>query len=325
MASGNYDLWADWDNDGNYSSANDDITSDTLSVSYSRGRDFASQLTGNSTAGKLTAVLNNDDGKYSPDNTSSPLTGKIKPGLSIKLTGGQGESFPYSFPFTFDESTQWVGRLERIMPSPSSTSLKTAKLEAFGVLGYLNDFIPNIETQTDKRTDEAIDAVLDAVSWPAADRELAEGETTMSKFWVRGKKTIEALRIPEETESGFLYETKDGKIGFQSRLTRLSSPFNTSQATFSDASDATNTYMSIQQVDPLSTIANHIEASSRNYTTGAAAVLWTLPETGADSPLLTAGASRTFIAKYPSSISDDHTKLENSNNERFGLSKYFHQ
>jgi len=304
MASGNYDLWVDWDNDGNYSSANDDITSDTLRVSYSRGRDFASQLTGNSTAGKLTATLVNNDGKYSPDNTASALTGKIKPGLSIKLTGGEGASFPFTFPFAFDESTQWVGRLERIMPSPSSTSLKTAQLQAFGVLGYLNDFTPTISTLTDKRTDEAIDAILDAVSWPEADRDLAEGETTMTKFWVRDKKTISALRIPEETEAGFLYETKDGKIGFQNRLTRLTSPFNTSQATFSDASGATNTYVSIKQADPLSTIANHLEASSRSYTTGALAVLWTLSETGANSPLLVAGESKTFIAKYPSSISD---------------------
>ena len=304
MAIGKYSLLVDWNNDGSFGGAQDDISSDVLEISYSRGRDFASQLTGNSIAGKLTATLVNNDGKYSPDNTSSTLTGLINPGLPIQLAGGDGSSFPYDFSFTFSEIPQWVGRLERILPSPSSTDLKTATLEGFGVLGYLNDFIPNIETQTDKRTDEAIDAILDAVGWPDADRDLAEGETTMTKFWVSDKKTIAALRIPEETESGFLYETKDGKIGFQSRQTRLKSPFNTSQATFSDASGATNTYMRIEQADPLSTIANHLEASVRTYTTGALAVLWTLAETGANSPVFAPNESRTFIAKYPTSISD---------------------
>ena len=297
MPTADFKLLIDWNNDGDFADGNDNITSDTMSLEFMRGRDYASQLTGNSTAGKLTAVLNNEDGKYSPSNSSSAISGNILPGRSVKLSAGVG-AFPYTFPIAFDEAI-WVGKLETITPEPSSDSVKTCTLEAYGPLGYINDFMPDLATQTDIRTDQAIGAILDSVGWPGADRDLATGQTTMTRFWMDGRQTIEALRIAEETESGFVKETRDGKIAFESRLTRLSAPYTTSQATFSDASDATRSYLSLAQEDPLSTITNHLEATARTYQTDGVAVLWTHPETGSDSPTLTPGQSKTFIAKYP--------------------------
>ena len=82
---GSYALLVDWNDDGDFTDSNDDITSDVLSVSWERGRDYASQLQGRSKAGKLTATLINTGGKYSPSNTSSALTGTILPGRSIQL------------------------------------------------------------------------------------------------------------------------------------------------------------------------------------------------------------------------------------------------
>ena len=293
-----YKVLVDWNNDGDYEDTYDDITSDVLSLSWVRGRDYASQLTGRSSAGKLQAVLINTDGKYSPSNTSSVLTGSILPGRPVRLNMGSGE-FPYTFPLVFDSTPQWVGFLQEIKPDPSSKDIKTCKLTAYGSLGYLNDFAPSLETQTDRRTDQAIGDILDDVGWGAGDRELATGQTTMTRFWVDGPQTIKALRIVEETEAGFIKETKEGKIAFESRHTRLGSPYDTSQVTFSDASDADYTYMKIAQQDPLSTITNHLEATARTYATAGAANLWTHPETGSDSPTLVPGESKTFEALYP--------------------------
>ncbi len=295
----------DWDNDGNYGNANSDITADVIDLSWVMGRNYASQLSGNSTAGKLTATLHNTSGKYSPNNTSSPLTGKIEPALRLKLQVGTG-SFPYTFPIIFNGTNQFVGRLEEIKPAPSTRGQKRATLTAYGSLGFLNAFKVNLATQSSVRTDQAVGAVLDDAGWPAGDRVLATGQTTMTRFWVDNMQTMEALRIAEETEGGFIKETKDGDIGFESRHTRLAGDYLTSQATFSDASDATNGYKQIEQIDPLSTIINHTEAVTRNYTTaGSATVLWTLGEVGADSPLLAPNESRTFEARFPNPSSDN--------------------
>ena len=297
MPTADFKLLIDWNNDGDFADANDNITSDTMSLQFRRGRDYASQLTGNSTAGKLTAVLNNEDGKYSPSNSSSALSGSILPGRSVKLNVASG-SFPYDFPLLFEEPI-WVGKLETITPEPSSDSVKTCTLEAYGPLGYINDFSPDLTTQTNIRTDQAIGVILDDVGWPGTDRDLATGQTTMTRFWMDGPRTIEALRIVEETEAGFVKETRDGKIAFESRFTRLLSPYNASVATFSDANTAVHTYLHLAQEDPLSTITNHLEATARMYQTDSVAVLWTHPETGSSSPVLAPGESKTFIAVYP--------------------------
>ena len=36
-----YTLLVDWNNDGDFADSNDDITSDVLSLSWERGRDYA--------------------------------------------------------------------------------------------------------------------------------------------------------------------------------------------------------------------------------------------------------------------------------------------
>lgn len=296
---GVYSLLVDWNADGDYSDTYDNITGDTVSINWSRGRDYASQLTGNSIAGRLTAVLLNNDGKYSPSNASSVLSPNLVVGRPIQIQAGEG-SFPYDFPVSFQDVPRWTGRIESITPSPSADDVKTCTIEAFGVLGYLNQFEVQLSNQTDRRTDQAIGDVLDAVGWPSADRTLDTGLTTIPRFWMSGMKLIDALHSLEETESGFVKESKDGKVVFENRFHRLTeSTSTTSQVTFSDASGATNAYIQLEQEDPLNTITNHVEAFVRTYTVASVGVLWTHPETGASSPTLAPAESKTFEAIYP--------------------------
>ena len=295
-----YTLLVDWNNDGDFTDANDDISGDTLSVTWSRGRDYASALQGRSVAGKLSAVLINTEGKYSPSNTSSALTGNILPGRSIKLQAGSG-SFPYTFPVAFNDGVRWQGKLDRIKPSPAALGRKTATLTAFGTLGYLNQFETQLASQTNRRTDQAVGDILDDVGWTDADdRDLDTGKTTISRFWMSGKKTIDALRLIEEAEAGFIKESKSGQVAFENRYHRLTQTASTtSQATFSDADGAAHTFEAIAQADPLATIVNHVEATARTFDTASVGVLWTHPETGAASPTLAPGEARTFEAEFP--------------------------
>jgi hypothetical protein len=295
-----YTLLVDWNNDGDFTDSNDDISGDTLSVTWSRGRDYASALQGRSVAGKLSAVLINTDGKYSPSNTSSALTGNILPGRSIQLQAGSG-SFPYTFPIAFNDGVRWQGKLDRIKPSPAASGRRTATLTAFGTLGYLNQFETQLASQTNRRTDQAVGDILDDVGWDEADdRDLDTGQTTISRFWISGKKTIDALRLVEEAEAGFIKESKSGQIAFESRYHRLTETASTtSQATFSDADGAAHTFVQVAQDDPLGTIINHVEATARTFTTASVSTLWVHPETGSASPTLAPGEAKTFEAEFP--------------------------
>ena len=304
---GSYKVLIDWNNDGDFTDTHDDVSSDTLSLSWERGRNYASALLGRSVAGKLTATLVNTDGKYSPSNTSSALTGNILPGRTVQLQAGSG-SFPYTFPVAFNDGVRWQGKLERIVPAPSSVGAKTCTLVAFGTLGYLNQFETQVAGQTDILTsaaateDSAIGSILDDLGWPddTAHRDLDTGITTIPRFWVACTKGINALRLVEEAEAGFLKESKTGQVAFENRYHRLTETASTtSQATFSDASGSTHSYVTLAQTDPLTTIINHVEATARTYDTASIATLWTHPETGAASPTLAPGEVKTFVASYP--------------------------
>jgi hypothetical protein len=297
---GKYSLLVDWNNDGDFTDTHDDVSSDTLSLSWQRGRNYASALLGRSVAGKLTATLVNTSGKYSPSNTSSALTGKVLPGRTVQLQAGSG-SFPYTFPIAFNDGVRWQGKLERIVPAPSSIGVKTCTLTAFGTLGYLNQFQTDLASTTNRRTDLAIGDILDNLGWTeSADRDLDTGQTTISRFWMSCQKAIDALRLVEEAEAGFIKESKTGQIAFENRYHRLTETASTtSQATFSDASGSTHSYVNLAQTDPLTTIINHVEATARTYDTASIATLWTHPETGSDSPTLAPGEVKTFVASYP--------------------------
>jgi len=303
---GSYTLLVDWDADGDFTDANTDVTGDTLSIEWERGRNYASALLGRSIAGKLTAVLVNTDGKYSPSNTASALTGKILPGRTVRLLAGSGTSSVA--PVASDTGIRWQGKLERIVPAPASHGVKTCTLTAWGVLGYLNQFETQLASQTDVLTSapsgtaSAIGSILTDVGWPdnTDSRTLETGQTTISRFWMSGKKAIDAMRLVEEAEAGFLLESKDGKVAFENRYHRLTETASTaSQATFSDASGATYSYVALAQTDPLTTITNHVEATARTFDTASIATLWTHPETGSDSPTLAPGEAKTFEAEFP--------------------------
>mgnify|MGYP003627004845 CR=1 FL=1 len=336
MVTTNYLLQVDWENDGNYTGTYDDVSSETFNVQFRRGRDYASQVSGNSTAGKLTAYLNNEaeggsfpytfpfefalreGGKYSPSNAASVLAGNLEVGRPVRFGTAKTGEFPYEFPMDFSKLPvpEWTGRLQSLVPEPSSTGLNRVVLTAVGPLGYINDLIPISEMQSDIRTDEAIGVILDDAGWGATERELAVGQTTMNRWWTDSVDTITALRIVEETENGFVKETATGAIAFESRNTRLSEPYITSQALFSDSGVGgefpytfpfvftANSYMQLEQTDPLETVINRFDATFRSYLVTGQPDLWTYPETGVDSPQLAAGERRSFIAEYPNNSSD---------------------
>mgnify|MGYP005818062587 CR=1 FL=1 len=296
MADTNLDLLVDWNNDGDFADTGEDITSRTLSVEWQYGRDYASQLMGKSVGGKLKALLNNESGDYNSFNTSSPLSGNIRPGRKVQLRAFG--LFPYDFTFSFSKPV-WTGFLDRITPQPRVNGVNTASLEAVGPLGYLNQKEVQVDQTTDVLTGAAIGNILDAAGWPSGDRDLDDGQSTIARHWVDRQKTLVALRGVEEVEGGFIAEKPDGSIAFQDRQFRLKDPQTVSQATFTDADGAALGYSFIEQLDPLPFIFNEFEAEVKTFTVGSLAVMWTLSETGANSPFLAPGQTRLFIARHP--------------------------
>lgn len=293
MAKATYVLEVSWDNSGLFTGANDDVTADMFSVECRRGRDYASQLTGRATAGRLIATLDNRSGTYSSLNSASPIYGSTVPGRKVRLR----TTAPVA-------KTLWTGYLKQISPSGTYDGFPVATLEASGSIERLNGKKVTPAAQANQTTDVIVGAILDAAGWPA-ERTLNTGQTTISRWFVDKVDALNAIREIEETELGFFYEAEDGKLIFEDRHFRLKGDCLISQATFSDASGATLGYRAIEQQDPLREIYNDIVATVSPYVAaGSSAVLWTLR---GETPTITAGETLSWWAEYPNSEVDPDT------------------
>ena len=197
----------------------------------------------------------------------------------------------------------WQGFLQRLVPRVTPGGDKIAILDAVGPIGIINQQEVSIAMQTSKRTDQNIATILDDAGWATNDRILATGKTTVTRYAADRKKGLMAIREMEAAENGFFRETKDGRLQFDDRQFRLVAPYLTSQATFSDQAGASLGYSRIRQEDPLSFIFNQFEADVKLYTVGSLATLWTLAESGANSPSIPAGETKVFWARYPNPVS----------------------
>ena len=306
MATTNYNLYVDWNNDGDYADSNENLSSYIQNIEWERGRDMANNLTGNTVSGLLKVTLKNTSNIFSSFNTDSALYGSILPSRTVKLQMGGG-SFPYTFPVDFNQD-QWTGYLHSLVPFPDMNGNNMAILTAFGPLAFLNRKTIKIASQTNRRTDLAIGDILDSAGWGAGDRDLDEGNTTITRFTIpQNTKTIDALRMVENSENGFISETKDGKIKYEKRQARLiDSNATTSQATLSDATSTSNfSFFLIEQEDNLANIFNEVNVNVTFYNTDDDDdIVWIHAETGSNSPSIPAGQSRIYRAFFPQLQSD---------------------
>jgi hypothetical protein len=300
VATTDYTLCVDWSGDGDFADTGELLTDRVMFLEFSRGKDFPNQLTGRSTAGILRAVINNTSNDYSPFNSSSALYGKLLPGRKVQVQVARAAVFPYEFPFTFPETPLWTGFIQSIEPRVEVNNVKTVTLRAIGGLAVLVKHRVQIARQEDKRIDEIIDTILDNAGWPEDDRALDEAKTTVTSYWNNSQDALRAIRELEESEPGFIKETRDGKIGFENREYRMTGAALISQLTFSDDSSRTYPIEQIEQHDPYAGIFNEFIGSVTLVSSGSLAVLWSSPEIGSDSTAIASGQTLIFFCQYPS-------------------------
>ena len=111
MAQAKWQVNIDWNDDGDFTDVDDDVTSDVLGLTLEHFRDLASE---HIEAARLELQLRNGDHKYSPPNGNSPLTGNLKPGRKVWVRA----AYPFDS-FTdiagvqltahkLDEDSQWT-------------------------------------------------------------------------------------------------------------------------------------------------------------------------------------------------------------------------
>jgi hypothetical protein len=103
---GNWQVRIDWDNNLNFTDLYDDISSDIIEMSWHVG--FSKPYETVITEIPARIVVVNDDGKYNPENTSSPIFGKILPWRRVEIAK-DGTIMYAGWLYTIDSSWQSAG------------------------------------------------------------------------------------------------------------------------------------------------------------------------------------------------------------------------
>lgn len=291
MATATYVLEIDWNNDGDFGDAYEDVTANTVSIETRRGRDYASQLTGRASPGRLIAVIRNPSGIYSSYNSAGPLYGSILPGRSVRLR----TTSPVA-------TTLWTGILTRLVPAGVIDGVPIAQLEATGPMTILANKNITVAKQSSQYTGALIGAILDDIGWPAGARTIDTGQIQVGSWYEHDVTAMTAIRNIEDTELGFVYESGAGYLVFEDNNHRLLGEHIVSQQTYSDGTGAAMSYSAIEQMDPIEDIYNELIVDVQTYVvSGSILVLWTFEDT---DPVLSPGSSITIWAEYPNTSVD---------------------
>jgi len=178
----------------------------TSRITCWRGRNIASAILGRTIAGTLRFQLDNSDGRFDLDNSSSPLHGLIQPGLKIQWRHGS--------------SIIWTGVLDSIpMDYDDSAGEHRANVSGWGIYSTLRDVEISEGSLSAESTAQAFCDVLQNVG--TCGLPVGTGFFVMSQWWERGS-LIAGLRHIEDTEGGFIYEDRIGNLRFQSAGYRAS-------------------------------------------------------------------------------------------------------
>ena len=161
-----YEVKVDWDAIDwlavpDFTQAIDDISDYVEHIFSDRGK---SVELGNIPAGILDITLDNQDKRFTPTYSSSPLYGKMRPWLPIRVratvTGGVVEPFYYGF-------------ISRISVNPHLDEQKAYLYCTDGMDLLARNMVALNKSERTMITDgEAISSILDTAGWPAAKRNI---------------------------------------------------------------------------------------------------------------------------------------------------------
>ena len=254
----------DWDGDGRFANDYADVTTDLLSVSrLKRGRDFTGQRYGASIAGILSCRLTDDNARYDRFNPFSPLVGKVLPGREVRISQLVAGEY----------QQEWGGVLDDVQPEQLS-GRRIVRMRALGALSLLRDSRINVAMEENITGADAARRILDASGIRTRWIGTLDSDTVLSRWWVRNRTGLDALRILAETLLAVPTEAKDGTITLESRTHREqpSEPVLTLTLLPPGVADTPLTRM--RWSDPLQHLATTVIVTLREYQVGESEVVW---------------------------------------------------
>lgn len=196
-------------------------------------------------------TLTNYDGRFSP---GGPLALFLGRGPAVTLDVDYGVDVLGDATDVTGDATRSLGDGEATlrlftgtsieMPQQISRDQRTVAVTALGRMSSLVTTFPITTLYENIRTDQAIAVLLDAAGWPADDRSLDTGDTTLLYWWLNGQTSamaaLNALLTAEGAGSA-AWESGGGVFHFEGREFRDSNTRSTTvQWAFFDGYESGN-------------------------------------------------------------------------------------
>ena len=182
-----------------------DVSVDHRQTRIRRGRNHELDKVEAATA---TIRLRNKEGKYDPTNAGSPYSPNVRPMRRVRVRATwQGVTYDRFNGYIEDWPQAWT-------QGPAGDAwVDLHAVDAFKVLA-----LANVNTVRSAELSGArVTAILDAIGWPAADRAIDTGLSTVQAVTYTDERALSALQTVEATEGGVLFVSREGIVTFLDR------------------------------------------------------------------------------------------------------------
>ena len=184
-----------------YANAHSNVTARIVSgIRFERGRATASSVLARSQAGLLQCELDNADGLYDQENADSDLVGLIRPGVAVQLRNGV--------------MPLWTGVLDDIPTRFEQDGQHRVELTALGVLSTAVEPSVSGGSLTAESTAQAFIELCAKGDVATESPQPMPGDAYVMRRWWEVGKLRAALNHIEDTEGGFIFEDREGELGF---------------------------------------------------------------------------------------------------------------
>ncbi len=182
-----------------------------FSTSRGRARVFDSYQ-----AGKATLVFSNADDAIDPSNASSPYISQLFPMVPVRIRAVD--------PVTGIIYPVWRGFVDSFAntyPGFGKDSIATvAATDGFKVIAAYEASGPNTLTGTGEDSGARITRIANNISWSPSDRDINTGYATLQGTPL-ADQALQEMQGVEQSELGYLYMGKDGRLTFRQRHSRI--------------------------------------------------------------------------------------------------------
>jgi hypothetical protein len=184
-----------------------DVSTSTLNISTRRGRNI---IQDNYESGTATIRINDPDGDWNPQNTSSPYYGLLQPLRKIQASAIYGAT-------TYGLFGGYITEYRYTYPTGQETGYVTfICYDAFRLM-----YNSNVTTVTGgtagQTTAQRVQSILTMIAWPPAFTSIGTGATTCVADPGTTRTVLEAIQTAEFTEQGAFYIDENGVATFKGR------------------------------------------------------------------------------------------------------------